>query len=88
MSEVKVSDYERRKPSGGKTHVRSYMRHQEGASSPSPGESNFEDEEQEEKEEKYDVEATVTGEMDDNGNLENTEVKEVRVKPKDREKEE
>ncbi len=51
MSEVKVSDYERRKPSGGKTHVRSYMRHQEGASSPSPGESNFEDEEQEEKEE-------------------------------------
>lgn len=87
MSEVKVSDYDRRKPSGGTTHVKSYWRRQEGGPSASPGETNFEDREQEEEEkelqDRYEVEATVTGETDGNGDLENAKVTEIKMKPKE-----
>ena len=66
MVEVKVGDYNRRKPSGGTTHVKSYWRRQEGASSASPEETNFEDREEEEKElqDRHEAEATGTGEKD------------------------
>ncbi len=88
MAEVKVSDYDRRKPNGGSTHVKSYWRHREGSPSNSPGETNFENEEQEEKEEvedKYDVEATVTGESDSKGNLTNARVTEIKMKSREEE---
>ena len=66
MTEVKVNDYERKKPNGGTTHVKSYWRHQEGASSTSPEGTNFEDKEQEEEEkelqDQHGAEGTAEGE--------------------------
>ena len=69
MPEVKVNDYQRKKPNGGTTHVKSYWRRQEGAPSASPEEINFEDKEEREKElqDRYEAEATVTGETDGDG---------------------
>ena len=76
MTEVKVNDYERKKPHGGTTHVKSYWRRQEGSASTAPSETNFEDREQEEEEELQDqreVGATVTREADGNGDLKKEE---------------
>ncbi len=69
MTKVVVREYN--KTNG--THVRRHIRDDPRAGGPSSEEPNPED----------NIEDTVTGEIDQKGKMENTKVKEVKVKPKD-----
>ncbi|MCW6159209.1 MAG: hypothetical protein LVQ63_07025 [Thermoplasmatales archaeon] len=71
MTKVTVRDYA--KTDG--THVKRHTRNDPRAGGSSE-ELNPED--------KYEVEATVTGEMDSKGKLEDTKVTEVKLKPKEK----
>ena len=70
VGKVQVRNYNKRDG----THVKSYTREQSSSLGAS-GELPPEDE--------YDLEATVTGEMDGDGNVKDTKVKEVKIKPKE-----
>lgn len=70
MTKVKVRDYSKKDG----THVKNYTREQPGSSGAS-GELPPED--------VYDFEATATGEMDRDGNVKDTKVTEIKIKPKE-----
>ena len=70
MTKVRVRDYNKKDG----THVKNYTREQ-------PGSSGASDELP--PEDGYDLEATVTGQMDRDGDVKDTKVSEIKIKPKE-----
>ena len=70
MGKVNVREYSRTDGTRVRRHIRNDPRAGGSSEEPNP-------------EDKYEVEATVKGETDSNGNIENAKVTEVRLKPKE-----